>query len=338
MNVEIKSVEVIVNPELNAAQITITPTFSSGVPDVNKQYVDEGLYLKVDKVDDHSLVHDTEIDKLAEYPEFEDLEFSHENLTDKNSEAAFQHVDTTVTKETLAEADKVPIYDSVTGKVVLTPKSNLIDESFKKLAVRRGASFNETTGFYELNGLTDITEAQMMDIYNYTSQSVFQYVQDEMLVASPIRTTYNRPLNGAMGGTSMKYTYLQSNIEVYKCSLVISTAMSCFQNCLSLKIVDYIHIGSIANPVLLNNMFNNCAALVTCNLRYLKVNLSLQWSPLLSLASLQYIIQYRANGTTQITITVHPTVFAKLTDNVNYPTWYAVAQDALTKFITFATV
>ena len=34
-----------------------------------------------------------ELDKLAEYPEFEDLEFSHANLTDKNSESAFQHVD-----------------------------------------------------------------------------------------------------------------------------------------------------------------------------------------------------------------------------------------------------
>ena len=127
MIVELNISDVILQPELNAAQITITPIFSSVIPDVNKQYVDDGLASKVDKVDDHSLVPDTEIDKLAEYPEFEDLEFSHEKLTDKNSEAEFQHVDTTVTKETLAEADKVALWDSVTGKVVLTPKSNLQD-------------------------------------------------------------------------------------------------------------------------------------------------------------------------------------------------------------------
>ena len=60
-------------------------------------------------------------------------------------------------------------------------------------------------------------------------------------------------------------------------------------------------------------------------------------SPLLELLSLQRLIQYRANGTTNITITVHPDVFAKLTDNTNYPTWYAVNQDALSKYITFAT-
>lgn len=77
-----------------------------------------------------------ELDKLAGYPAFEDLEFSHANLTDKNSEAAVQHVNTTVTKETLGEADKVALYDSVTGAVVLTPKSNLGD-SVEKLAITK---------------------------------------------------------------------------------------------------------------------------------------------------------------------------------------------------------
>ena len=127
MTIQLNISDVILQPELNAAQITITPTFSSGVPDVNKQYVDDGLALKVDKVEGSSLVPDTEINKLAEYPEFEDLGFSHENLTDKNSEATFQHVDTTVTKATLDEADKVALYDSLTGKVVLSNALNDIE-------------------------------------------------------------------------------------------------------------------------------------------------------------------------------------------------------------------
>ena len=50
---------------------------------------------------------------------------SHIDSTDKNAETTFQHVDTTTTKKTLVEADKVPIYDSVTGKVVLTNNSNI---------------------------------------------------------------------------------------------------------------------------------------------------------------------------------------------------------------------
>ena len=52
------------------------------------------------------------------------LPLKHESLTNKNGEATFQHIDTTVTKNTLDEADKVPIYDSETGAVVLTPKNN----------------------------------------------------------------------------------------------------------------------------------------------------------------------------------------------------------------------
>ena len=51
----------------------------------------------------------------------------HAALADKSSEAAFQHVDTTVTKNTLAEADKVALYDSVTGKVVLSNALNDIE-------------------------------------------------------------------------------------------------------------------------------------------------------------------------------------------------------------------
>ena len=55
------------------------------------------------------------------------VEVSHENLTDKNSETAVQHVDTTVTKNTLSENDKVALYDSVTGKVVLSNALNDIE-------------------------------------------------------------------------------------------------------------------------------------------------------------------------------------------------------------------
>jgi len=44
------------------------------------------LAAKVDKVAGSSLVPDTEIDKLSEYPAFEDLKFSYENLSNKTSD------------------------------------------------------------------------------------------------------------------------------------------------------------------------------------------------------------------------------------------------------------
>ena len=50
---------------------------------------------------------------------------THIALQDKNAETAFQHIDTTTTKETLVSNDKVAIYDSVTGAMVLTDKNNV---------------------------------------------------------------------------------------------------------------------------------------------------------------------------------------------------------------------
>ena len=52
---------------------------------------------------------------------------AHESLTDKNGEEEFQHVDTTTVKTTLDEADKVALWDSMTGKVVLSTALNDIE-------------------------------------------------------------------------------------------------------------------------------------------------------------------------------------------------------------------
>ena len=90
---------------------------------------DQDLSGLVEKIYGHSLVPDTEINKLAVYPELENLEFSHANLSNKNSEAAFQHVDTTTVKEVLGATDMIAIKDGVTGKFVLSNALNVIAES-----------------------------------------------------------------------------------------------------------------------------------------------------------------------------------------------------------------
>lgn len=82
-------------------------------------------------------------------------------------------------------------------------------------------------------------------------------------------------------------------------------------------------------------MFESCAALETVYLRELKVPISFQDSPLISLASLQYLVTTAAN-TSAITVTVHPTTYAKLTDTSNTQ-WHAVLTSAAAKNISFAT-
>ena len=58
-------------------------------------------------------------------------------------------------------------------------------------------------------------------------------------------------------------------------------------------------------------------------------------SPLIDLASLQYLVTNAAN-TAAVTVTVHPATYAKLTDTAN-TAWYAVNTAAAAKNISFAT-
>ena len=207
----------------------------------------------------------------------------------------------------------------------------------RKLVEPLGATYNTTTKLFSLNGLTDITEAQMINIYNYTAVMIKASSWNEAFNNVLFRTNIQGQNKGNLL-ISANYSFLYNTaLEVFKMNggVYLSASINMFYGCTSLREVDFIYMQmTTANNAV--NMFQNCSALVTCNLRNVRVNLSFALSPLLSLASLQYLITNRANGTTPITITVHPTVFAKLTDNTNYPTWYAVNQDALTKYITFA--
>lgn len=83
-----------------------------------------------------------------------------------------------------------------------------------------------------------------------------------------------------------------------------------------------------------DSAFSSCAALEEVRLYKLAYNVSFGQSPLLSLASLQYLVDNAAN-TKAITVTVHADVFAKLTDESNTE-WHAVAVAALAKNITIA--
>lgn len=105
MDINITVTEIIAESTISETVITCDVVMSIE-SDVDKAYVDNQLDLKVDKIENYSLVPDTEIDKLSEYPEFEDLPLgvtAHEDLTDKNSEAAVQHVDERI-NEISAEA------------------------------------------------------------------------------------------------------------------------------------------------------------------------------------------------------------------------------------------
>lgn len=107
-----------------------------------------------------------------------------------------------------------------------------------------------------------------------------------------------------------------------------------FFRCMKLRRIEgVIYLRSTAK---LSCAFDWCYALETVKIHSLASNLDLRDCRVLSLESLRFMVDY-SRVTNAITITVHPDVYAKLTDEANTE-WHQVLIDAAAKNITFATV
>lgn len=80
-----------------------------------------------------------------------------------------------------------------------------------------------------------------------------------------------------------------------------------------------------------------CPLLEDVHFKSLKSNLDIRHLKSISLASLTYLVNNAANGSTAITVTVHAEVYAKLTDEAQAD-WFALLTSATAKNISFATV
>lgn len=108
----------------------------------------------------------------------------------------------------------------------------------------------------------------------------------------------------------------------------ISAGERTFYGCRKLRTINSVY------TITTDNAFFGCESLEELTITGTQSkNVNLQWSPLISMASLNSIIQH-ANAA--IVITVHPIVYAKLTDETNTE-WNGVLSAAEAKNITFAT-
>ena len=113
------------------------------------------LYNKVDKVAGKSLISNTEINKLADYPLFGDLELTseHKDLTNKNGEAEFQHITSREKDLLLTSREKDLLSNSLTGVVYLP--SLPIQGGMSKLIYHNNeiylAARNNTSKMYKYN-------------------------------------------------------------------------------------------------------------------------------------------------------------------------------------------
>jgi hypothetical protein len=197
--------------------------------------------------------------------------------------------------------------------------------------------YNSNTGYYEMNGITNLTEANIIKSYHvlqsYRSQIAGAYQSSE------IRTNFYLGIISNANTTCSWWCQNLTTLEVFKYYFLnyITALIGMFFGCSNLVAAETFRLDGITNAANANLMFSGCVKLVTAYLYKLKVSFSFADSPLLSLESLQYLVTNRGNGTTRITITVHATVWAKLNDAVNYPTWNALLVDAVAnQYIDFA--
>lgn len=147
-----------------------------------------------------------------------------------------------------------------------------------------------------------------------------------------------------------------SNLEVARLStndlqgVWVSDMQEAFHGCLKLKEIIPAIIDSTDSWASWVAAFRDCAELESFQLKGLRYNLALKWSPKLSLATMQYLVD---NASTKITaespvvVTVHTDVFAKLTGDATNEAaaaltddekaaWAAVLTAATSKYISFA--
>lgn len=204
-----------------------------------------------------------------------------------------------------------------------------------------GAKYNKATGFYELNGLTDITEEQMKFVY--VTSNPTKRVTDlcSVFASSSIRTNLPFLNRGGYKPIDCYAAFVNcSNLEVVALGVEDGVIFYptripyMFHNCIKLRTV--IGVLDCGNTNQANDKaFANCRALENIKLNKLKYSISFSDSPLLSLESLQYLITNAAN-TSPITVTVHADVYAKIQDE-SQADWHALIEAATAKQITFAT-
>lgn len=150
---------------------------------------------------------------------------------------------------------------------------------------------------------------------------------------------------------------LLSKLEVARLStndlqgVWVSNMQGAFEDCLKLKEIMPAIIDDTDSSFSWHTAFLRCAELESFQIKELRHNLNLKWSPKLSLATMQYLVDNASTAITAekpVVVTVHADVFAKLTgDTTNEAAaaltddektaWAAVLTAATSKYISFAT-
>lgn len=238
-------------------------------------------------------------------------------LTGSESIADFREV---------TDAEKTALEAS--DAVWVRPPQSFIDQ-WNKAAGSYGR-YNEDTGFFELNGLTDITYEEALIIYKESSGANF--LSSYSHAGCKSRTFF--PVENSNGSFTLTPSYAFAHcynlrVLVFSRTAYIATGDGMFNGCTKLEeITGNLNISSSQFTSL-----SNLPKLREVRFRSWSKSLNIGASPNLSLASVKSAVS--VNVTAPATITVHPEVFAKIADEVNEE-WHALLTMAAEKDIQFA--
>lgn len=234
----------------------------------------------------------------------------------------------------------------------------------RRLYESYGAVYNEETGFYELNGFTDITEEEMWNIYrylNFNDMAMFvgKYPYDginlKVRTNIPFQYTIQNSGSNSAFRITHKWSYLCTGLkyvekivisriaeEVYLCADNFIGCSYLFYDCSALVEIDGIIDFSKRDGVLAY-VLTNCPKLKSFKLLGLHNDATFRESPSINLDTFRYIIENSTN-TGAITITVDPTIYGYLTGTTQpapetggtAEEWQALVTTAQEKQISFA--
>lgn len=241
-----------------------------------------------------------------------------------------------VLAEEVIDSTTFPEIDTVTREEL---KKDLFIDMFNEAAGDYGYA-RMVDGVFDcmLNGVTGITYEEAIRIFIASAHMTHNIRHDLNAVFSyskgfrtyfPIKSLY------LSSGSNIRQSFLgNSDVEVIAFAPYLECLTDCysaFRNCPKLKKI----IGAIRHFAD-NQSFFESPNLEEVSLMYLNANVNFRYNPKLSLASFKYLVANKTSNT-DITITVHPDVYAKLADESNTE-WHQVLIDAVSKNISFSTV
>lgn len=198
------------------------------------------------------------------------------------------------------------------------------DSSLRDLYISAGAVYNEQTGYYELNGLTDITEEQMRTIWQEDLSGWYQKGRTNLTRNISVKGNSG----GYNGGIDIACICINNkNLQVFNLGADCFARYmdSAFRECSNLETIDTRFRVVPYDTSLGINTFRGCIKLkdVRFNNHYLrmKATLNLYDSPLISKESVLSAITTTDNASATsagfLTITLHADAYARLKDDAD---------------------